>query len=135
MVAIQTLRCSDKEQIRKHSAWDHLPSVFSKDNITALWPGFWRQKYYKQMGSEYFYKRRGLHLSWRVYVSGWSSGFSIQESFNFLMVNTANLEENIYWTQGTCFNEKSIWLLYGPCKKIVGTWNGNNNFNEKYFPL
>lgn len=31
---------SDKEQIRKHPTWDHLPSVFRKDNITALWPGF-----------------------------------------------------------------------------------------------
>lgn len=43
MVTIQPLRRSGKEQISKHSAWGHLPSAFSKDSITAVWPGFWRR--------------------------------------------------------------------------------------------
>lgn len=136
MVTIQTLRHSDKEQIREHETWGHLPSVFSEDSVTALWPGFWRQKDYNQRGSEYFYKGRRLRFSRRVYVSGWSPGFSIQERFNFLMLHSANLEENIYRVQGTCLNEKNILFLYGPGqKKVVGTRDGNNNFNEKYFPL
>lgn len=85
--------------------------------MTALWPGFWRQRDYNQRGSEYFYKGRRLRFSWRVYVSGWSPGFSIQERFNFLMVHTANLEENIYWVQGTCLNEKNSLFLYGSGQK------------------
>lgn len=137
MVTIQTLRRSDEEQIREHSTWGHLPSVFSQDSITALWPGFWRQKHSSQLGSEYFYKgrRRRLPFSWRVYVSGWSPGFSIQERFNFLMANTAKPEENIYRIQGTCLMRKTFCSFMDHAKKMFGTRDGNNNFNEKYFPL